>query len=113
MGDFLSAGLFHAARWVISMPSMALRLRVFRDKIGIIANILFFFFWREEGDYSLNVKLYRYEIRRKTLRYMRDHVSRKWQMNIKNFKSHNFRNNKKGNNSRNVCFHRGMGITKK
>lgn len=43
MGDFLSAGLFHAARWVISMPSMALRLRVFRDKIGIIANILFFF----------------------------------------------------------------------
>lgn len=54
------------------MPSMALRLRVFRDKIeGIIANVLFFS-KGGEGDYSSNVV----QIRNKTLRYMRDHVSR-------------------------------------
>lgn len=49
---------------MISMPSMALRLRVFRDKIeGIIANVLFFSKGGEGREIILRM-LYRYEIRR-------------------------------------------------
>lgn len=47
------------------MPSMALRLRVFRDKIeGIIANVLFFSKGGEGREIILRMLLNRYEIRR-------------------------------------------------
>lgn len=46
---------------MISMPSMALRLRVFRE--GIIANVLFFSKGGEGREIILRM-LYRYEIRR-------------------------------------------------
>lgn len=74
------------------MPSMALRLRVFRDKIeGIIAKVLFFSKGGEGREIILRM-LYRYEIRRFVTCEITFPEINEYQ---KNFRSHDFRNNRR------------------